>query len=73
VFDKIADLGILAHKPKIAAWQSALAIRPSVRIAVAGDYSTRLRQFLKDQNSYLRTMMPLAGEPLLGKPHGGNA
>jgi glutathione S-transferase len=73
VFDEIADLGILAHKQKVAAWRSALATRPSVRIAVAGDYPTRLRQFLEDQNSYLRTIMRLAGEPLLSKLHGGNA
>jgi glutathione S-transferase len=56
-FDEIADLGILAGKPKVAAWRRALASRPSVRSAVAGDYPARLWQFLAAQDSHLRTLM----------------
>jgi glutathione S-transferase len=55
--DKIADLGILANKPKVDAWRRALARRPSVRSAVAADYPARLWQFLEAQNSHLRNMM----------------
>jgi glutathione S-transferase len=57
VFDAIADLGILAGKPKVAAWRRALADRPSVRSAVAPDYGERLWRFLDAQHSRLRTMM----------------
>jgi glutathione S-transferase len=62
-FDEIADLGILANKPKVGAWRRALASRPSVRAAVASDYPMRLRQFLNAQDSHLRTMMQTAGSP----------
>ena len=58
VFDEIADLGILARKPKVNAWRRALSDRPSVRSAVASDYPARLRSFLGAQNSHLRTLMP---------------
>jgi glutathione S-transferase len=61
VFDEIADLGILAGKPKVAAWRRALAARPSVRAAVATDYADRLRQFLDAQDSHLRSMMRASG------------
>jgi glutathione S-transferase len=36
VLDAIADLGILAGKPRIAAWRAALAARPSVRTRACG-------------------------------------
>jgi len=57
VLDEIADLGILAGKPKVAAWRRTLAARPSVRDAVAADYPERLRRFLDAQDSHLRIMM----------------
>jgi glutathione S-transferase len=66
VFDEFANLGILAGKPKVAAWRRALAHRPSVRSAVAADYPERLRRFLAVQDSHLRTMM----RPAAGPPHG---
>jgi glutathione S-transferase len=58
VFDEIADFGILAGKPKVEAWRRALASRPSVHAAVASDYPARLWQFLRAQDSHLRTVMP---------------
>lgn len=58
VFDEIADLGILARKPKVGAWRRALADRPSVRSAVTDDYRRRLWTFLRAQSSHLRTLMP---------------
>jgi len=61
VFDTIADFGILAGKPKVAAWRRALASRPSVRAAVAADYPERLWQFLEAQDSHLREVSDPAG------------
>ncbi|MBO0764988.1 MAG: glutathione S-transferase family protein [Hyphomicrobiaceae bacterium] len=56
-FDAIADLSILAGKPKVSAWRRALALRPSVRAAAAADYPERLWRFLQAQDSRLRTLM----------------
>jgi glutathione S-transferase len=53
VFDGIADFGILAGKPKLGRWRSALAARPSVRAAVSADYPVLLRDFLNRRNSWL--------------------
>jgi glutathione S-transferase len=52
-FDAIDDFGIVADKPKVAAWREALAARPSVAGAVSADYSTLLRDFIARRNSYL--------------------
>ena len=57
-FDRIADFGILADKPKVAAWRRALAQRPSITRAVRADYPERLRQFLETRNSRLSALMP---------------
>lgn len=64
VFDRIGDFGILAGKPKVAAWRKALAARPSVRGAVAADYPERLDAFLRARQSSLSKIMeqgPAAG------------
>ncbi len=53
VFDAIADLGVFAGLPKIRAWRTELAQRPSVRAAVTPDYNDRLREFLARKNAYL--------------------
>jgi glutathione S-transferase len=53
VFDEIADFGILAGKPKLAAWRKSLAARPSVRSAVGADYPMLLRNFIERRNSWL--------------------
>jgi glutathione S-transferase len=58
VFDRIGDFGVLAHKPKVAAWRKALAARPSIRQAVGADYEIRLERFLAQRNSHLSTLMP---------------
>ena len=44
-FDRLGDFGILAGKPKLAAWRKALAARPSVRSAVVEDFPERLLRF----------------------------
>jgi glutathione S-transferase len=56
-FDRIADFGVLGGLPKVAAWRSALAARPSVRAAVGADYDERLWQFLQARGSHLSGLM----------------
>jgi glutathione S-transferase len=58
VLDRIGDFGVLAGKPKVAAWRKALAARPSIRHAVGADYENRLEQFLAARHSHLSTLMP---------------
>jgi glutathione S-transferase len=60
VFDSIADFGILAGKPKLARWRTALAARPSVRAAVSADYPVLLRDFLNRRNSWLSQLQQRA-------------
>jgi glutathione S-transferase len=57
VFDRISDLGVLTGKPKLAAWRSRLAERPSIRDAVGGDYEERLWRFLRTRHSHLSGLM----------------
>ena len=57
VFDRIADFGVLAGLPKLAAWRRALAERPSVRAAVRGDYAELLWTFLKSRDACLARLM----------------
>jgi glutathione S-transferase len=56
-FDRIADFGILAGLPKVAAWRHALGERASVRDAVGADYPKRLRRFLQERRSHLSSLM----------------
>jgi len=60
VFDRIGQFGILAGKPKVAAWRSALSRRSSIKTAVAVDYDRRLLAFLKARNSHLSPRMTVA-------------
>ena len=57
VLDRIGDFRILAGKPKVAAWRTALAERPSIRNAVGADYESRLEKFLAARHSHLSTLM----------------
>lgn len=57
VFDRIGALGILAGKPKVAAWRKVLAGRPSIAQAVGADYEARLERFLRARNSHLSTLV----------------
>lgn len=57
VFDTIGDFGILANKPRIAAWRMALAARPSIESAVGEDYNERLMAFLLARNSCISGLM----------------
>lgn len=62
VFDRIGDFGVLAGKPKLAAWRRALASRASVKAAVAGDYDARLWAFLVGKRSHLSTLIAQTGQ-----------
>jgi glutathione S-transferase len=53
MFDGIADFGILAGLPRVAAWRTALARRGSVRAAVRPEYPVLLHQFLRLRGSAL--------------------
>ncbi len=53
VFDRIADFGIFAGKPKVASWRKALLDRPSVASAVSPDYPQRLRDFIARRQSHM--------------------
>jgi len=66
VFDPIGDFGILAGKPKVAAYRQALAARPSVRNAVSPDYDIRLRKFLQARNSHLSRLMADGAKTMAG-------
>lgn len=56
-FDRIADFGMLAGKPRLAAWRHALAQRPSIARAVKADYPERLWAFLQSRDSRLSALM----------------
>ncbi|MCE9657323.1 MAG: glutathione S-transferase family protein [Burkholderiales bacterium] len=53
VIDDLGDFAFFAGLPRVAAWRSALADRPSVRGAVSADYAERLRAFLAARPSAL--------------------
>jgi glutathione S-transferase len=57
LFDRILDHGIFAHTPKVRAWRSALAARPSIRDAVVADYAERLERFVAKQNGHLAALL----------------
>ena len=57
-FDRIGDFGVLADKPKLTAWRSRLADRPSVRDAVNADYPDLLWDFIARRNSALSARLP---------------
>ncbi len=61
VFDGIGKFGILAGKPKLAAWRDALGARPSVSGAVSADYPALLRDFIDRRNSYLSELQCARG------------
>jgi glutathione S-transferase len=56
-FDRLADFGILAGLPKVAAWRAALAARPSIAAAVAPDYPALLWDFFRARGSHLSRLM----------------
>lgn len=56
-FDRIGDFAVLAGKPKVTSYRAALASRPSVRAAVASEYSARLWKFLQGRNSHLSRLI----------------
>jgi glutathione S-transferase len=57
VFERCADFGFFEATPRVRAWRTALAARPSVRDAVAADYPQRLAAFLRARGSALSRRM----------------
>ena len=53
VFDQLTDLSVFADTPKVRAWRTALAQRPSVRTAVGPDYPQLLHAFLVRHNAHM--------------------
>jgi len=53
LFDQLTDLAVFAHTPKLRAWRSALAQRPSVRSAVSPDYPALLHAFLVGHRAHM--------------------
>ncbi|HYI42940.1 MAG TPA: glutathione S-transferase family protein [Sphingomicrobium sp.] len=53
VFDWRVGTELVARSPNIRTWSQALAARPSVRAAVAGDYAERLIDFVAAKKSFL--------------------
>jgi glutathione S-transferase len=53
VFDELIDLAIFDQTPKVRAWRTALAKRPSVQAAVGADYPELLRAFLVRYDAHL--------------------
>ena len=52
-FETLGVFGILAGKPKVAAWRAALAARPSVMAAVVEDFPPRLLAFFEARKGVL--------------------
>lgn len=57
VFEQIGQAGFFDATPKLHAWRSALAQRPSVQQAASAQYPELLRQFLLARNSELSRRM----------------
>lgn len=59
-FDRVADLGVFDHTPKVRRWRAALASRPSVRNAVDAQYPERLTAFLRARGSALSRLVEVS-------------
>jgi len=53
VFDRLIDLSIFTATPKLRAWRTELAKRPSVGAAVGPDYPELLRAFLVRHDAHM--------------------
>lgn len=56
-FDRFMDDPVFRDLPRLSAWRSALAKRPSVRDAVVADYGERLEAFVRRHNGVLAAAM----------------
>lgn len=57
VFDGIQDFGFFSGLPKVQAWRTALAARPSIRAAVSEEYGGLLLAFLKRRGAALSELI----------------
>jgi glutathione S-transferase len=56
-FDRVGEFGILAGLPKVAAWRTRLATRPSVQGPVSSEYPALLWEFYRTRGSHLSRLM----------------
>ena len=61
VFDDIRDFGVFTGLTRVCAWRLELSRRISVKTAVAEDYPSLLRDFIKRRNSCLSRIMQIRG------------
>ena len=59
VFDSFSDLNTFANLPRCQVWRNALRQRKSVQNAVAENYSTLLKQFLINRESYISQLIQI--------------
>ena len=62
VFDSFVDLDLFSGLQKLRAWREALAARPSVRGAVAGNYPQALLAFIIGQNGHMGRLAGAAAQ-----------
>lgn len=62
VFDLATGIDFLADRPRVEAWRSVLARRPSVREAVGNDFADLLRAFVIARKSVLGALLAAAEE-----------
>ncbi|MGH8830405.1 MAG: glutathione S-transferase family protein [Polaromonas sp.] len=53
VFEQAGEPGFFEHTPRVRAWRTALAQRPSIRLAVRSAYADELQRFLLKRGSEL--------------------
>lgn len=58
--ERFIDIPVFRNRPVLSAWRQALRQRPSVYLAVQGDYADRLEAFLRARNSHLSRLMAAA-------------
>ena len=61
-FDRVLDESPFEARPKLARWREALAVRPSVRGAVAADYAEELLAFVTARSGHMARLAEAALE-----------
>lgn len=59
-FESFGEHGMFKQTPRVQAWRSQLAARPSVKASVPPDYDERLLAFLRNKGSALSSRMAKA-------------
>jgi glutathione S-transferase len=59
VFDRMGEFGIFANTPRVRDWRQLLQARPAIKHAVTEDDPQRLKEFLRQRNSYFSTLVAI--------------